>query len=134
MATTSEKCTVPLFREVQDDFEFWQVRVKAFLMEEDENIAITRKQEESTTDHQKAAEAKAWSVILLGLRDVPLAAMNTFLYDPKEIWDAFNARYNRDSRVNKINIQTTLAKLRYRGSQWRHANSSMTNQQQSLMQ
>ena len=113
MALADKVESVPQFRGLQDNFLFWQARIKALLMEKGALNAI--KTDAVSTDAERDAAAKACSIILRGLGDVPMAVVIKYIDSPKSMWEALAERYAGISTFNKASMQTALAKLRYTG-------------------
>ena len=76
---------MPQFNGVQDNFKFWQARVRAFLMEKAAHGEFDPTKEKNSTEDKMAAAAKACSQILCGLGDVPLAAVINDVDDRKKM-------------------------------------------------
>lgn len=106
MALTSEKTeAVLLFTGVKHNFQFWQARVRALLMQKDVHGALTRTKDQTETAEEKTAANKACSVILRRYGDVPLAAVIKHADDPKAIWNALAARFVGVSTFNKESVE-----------------------------
>ena len=116
MALTSDKAdSVPQFNGVQDNFLFWQARIRALLIEKGAHDALSRSKAHVISQAHLEEANKACSVILRGLGDVPMAAVIRYVDDPKKMWDVLAERFAGTSTFNKASVQTALAKLRYTG-------------------
>lgn len=107
-----DETKIPKFRGLQDNFLFWAARIEA-IMEEKECVRALSFAALPTSDEDRKMAAKACSIILRGLSDVPFSVVRRHLKDPTAMWTALHERYASDSTFTKASVQTKLARMRY---------------------
>lgn len=111
-----EKFQLPIFNGSCDNFLFWTGRIEAALLEKVCRNILSESVAPSSNE-DKAQAAKASSVILRGLGDVPLVEVIRHKSNPTKMWSAVKERYASETTFNKATVQMEIANLEYDGHQ-----------------
>lgn len=113
---TREKPVIPKLSALAEWLLFWETRIKSLKAEKHIEEEIYREEEEvlETKDENKKMR-EVCSIILRGLRDIPLSAVIRYSCSLKAMWDVFHEQYASTFGSDKGQKVVVISRKRYEG-------------------